>query len=86
MISFPGSFAEYFDWYIVAAVPVAFFSAAIVGVIMERTVIRWLYGRALETLLTTWGISLILIQPFVSHSVHLTRKLPIQHGYQAVWK
>jgi len=51
--------AEYFDWYIVAAVPVAFFSAAIVGVIMERTVIRWLYGRALET---TWGISLILIQ------------------------
>jgi urea transport system permease protein len=54
--------AEYFDWYIVAAVPVAFFSAAIVGVIMERTVIRWLYGRALETLLTTWGISLILIQ------------------------
>ena len=54
--------AEYFDWYIVAAVPVAFFSAALVGVIMERTVIRWLYGRALETLLTTWGISLILIQ------------------------
>jgi urea transport system permease protein len=59
---FRDHFAEYFDWYIVAAVPVAFFSAAIVGVIMERTVIRWLYGRALETLLTTWGISLILIQ------------------------
>ncbi|MGY8848918.1 MAG: urea ABC transporter permease subunit UrtB [Burkholderiales bacterium] len=59
---FRDHFAEFFDWYIVAAVPVAFFSAAIVGVIMERTVIRWLYGRALETLLTTWGISLILIQ------------------------
>jgi urea transport system permease protein len=59
---FRDHFPEYFDWYIVAAVPVAFFSAAIVGVIMERTVIRWLYGRALETLLTTWGISLILIQ------------------------
>lgn len=59
---FRDHYPEYFDWYIVAAVPVAFFSAAIVGVIMERTVIRWLYGRALETLLTTWGISLILIQ------------------------
>ena len=53
---------EYFDWYIVVSVPVAFFVAAIVGAIMERSVIRWLYGRALETLLTTWGISLILIQ------------------------
>jgi len=59
---FRDNYAEYFDWYIVAAVPVAFISAAFVGVIMERTVIRWLYGRALETLLTTWGISLILIQ------------------------
>lgn len=59
---FRDHFAEYFDWYIVVAVPVAFFSAAIIGVIMERTVIRYLYGRALETLLTTWGISLILIQ------------------------
>ena len=51
-----------FDWYIAAAVPVAFFSAALVGVVMERTVIRWLYGRPLETLLATWGISLILMQ------------------------
>lgn len=59
---FRDHYPEYFDWYIVVAVPVAFFTAAIVGVIMERTVIRWLYGRALETLLTTWGISLILIQ------------------------
>jgi len=47
---------------VVAAIPVAFFVAAIVGMIMERTVIRWLYGRALETLLATWGLSLILIQ------------------------
>ena len=59
---FRDHFPEYFDWYIVVSVPVAFFAAAIVGAIMERTVIRWLYGRALETLLTTWGISLILIQ------------------------
>ena len=59
---FRDHYPEYFDWYIVVAVPVAFFTAAIIGAIMERTVIRWLYGRALETLLTTWGLSLILIQ------------------------
>ncbi|MBK7898671.1 MAG: urea ABC transporter permease subunit UrtB [Azonexus sp.] len=53
---------EYVDWYLPAAVPVAFFAAAAVGVVMERTVIRWLYGRTLETLLATWGLSLILIQ------------------------
>jgi len=45
-----------------AAVPAAFASAALVGAALERTVLRWLYGRPLETLLATWGISLILIQ------------------------
>ena len=50
------------DWYLPAAIPLAFFAAALVGVVMERTVIRWLYGRALETLLASWGISLVLIQ------------------------
>ncbi len=53
---------DYIDWYLPAAIPVAFFAAALVGVLMERTVIRWLYGRTLETLLATWGLSLILIQ------------------------
>ena len=51
-----------FDWYIVAAIPLSFLAAALVGAVMERTVIRWLYGRPLETLLATWGISLILMQ------------------------
>ena len=55
-------FPEFFDWYVVAAIPVAFLVAAIVGVIMERSVLRYLYGRPLESLLATWGISLILIQ------------------------
>lgn len=55
-------FPELLDWYLPAAIPVAFFTAAAVGVLMERTVIRWLYGRTLETLLATWGLSLILIQ------------------------
>ena len=51
-----------FDFYLVAAVPVAFCASAAVGMALERSVIRFLYGRPLETLLATWGISLILIQ------------------------
>lgn len=50
------------DYYILAAVPVAFAVAGTVGMVLERSVIRWLYGRPLETLLATWGISLILMQ------------------------
>jgi urea transport system permease protein len=50
------------DWYVLAAIPVAFLCSAAVGVLLERTVIRRLYGRPLETLLATWGLSLILIQ------------------------
>jgi urea transport system permease protein len=50
------------DFYLVAALPAAFLAAAAVGIALERTVIRWLYGRPLETLLSTWGISLILMQ------------------------
>jgi len=47
---------------ILVAIPAAFFVAGLVGVVMERTVIRHLYGRPLETLLATFGISLILQQ------------------------
>jgi urea transport system permease protein len=55
---FPGAF----DWYLLASVPVAFMASALVGAAMERSVIRYLYGRPLETLLATWGISLVLMQ------------------------
>ncbi len=55
---FPGAF----DWYLLAAVPVSFLAAAAVGAVLERGVIRFLYGRPLETLLATWGISLVLMQ------------------------
>ena len=48
--------------YPLVALPVAFFVTAAIGMLLERTVIRHLYGRPLETLLATWGISLILIQ------------------------
>jgi len=54
----PGSF----DYYLLAALPAAFIVVAAIGIVLERTVIRWLYGRPLETLLCTWGISLILMQ------------------------
>jgi urea transport system permease protein len=51
-----------FGWYLVAAIPVAFLASALVGAVLERGVIRFLYGRPLETLLATWGISLMLQQ------------------------
>jgi urea transport system permease protein len=51
-----------FDWYLLAAVPASFLAAAIVGLLLERSVIRLLYGRPLETLLATFGISLMLIE------------------------
>lgn len=52
----------WFNIYIFVAIPVAFVVAAIAGIILERGVIRFLYGRPLETLLATWGVSLILRQ------------------------
>ena len=55
-------FAGAFDAYIVVAIPASFLAAALVGAVIERSVIRWLYGRPLETLLATWGISLVLMQ------------------------
>ncbi|MBV8503577.1 MAG: urea ABC transporter permease subunit UrtB [Paucibacter sp.] len=51
-----------FDYYLWVALPASFVAAALVGAAMERTVIRWLYGRPLETLLATWGLSLVLMQ------------------------
>lgn len=51
-----------FDFYLLCAAPAAFVTSALVGIALERSVIRHLYGRPLETLLATWGISLILIQ------------------------
>jgi urea transport system permease protein len=61
-----GLFQKYlpgaFDWYLLAAVPVSFAASAAMGAILERGVIRFLYGRPLETLLATWGISLMLMQ------------------------
>jgi urea transport system permease protein len=56
--NFPGLF----DYSLAFALPLAFLATALVGIAIERGVIRWLYGRPLETLLATWGLSLIIQQ------------------------
>ena len=51
-----------YDSYVLIAIPIAFVTSGVVGILLERTVIRRLYGNPLETLLATWGVSLILQQ------------------------
>jgi urea transport system permease protein len=51
-----------FDYSLAIAIPLAFLVAGCIGIVIERTIIRFLYGRPLETLLATWGLSLILQQ------------------------
>jgi urea transport system permease protein len=66
-----------FDAYILAAIPVAFLASAGVGAVLERTVIRWFYGRPLETLLATWGISLVLMQ--LVRSIFGAQNVPVEN-------
>jgi urea transport system permease protein len=77
-----------FDWYILAAMPVAFLASAAVGAALERGIIRWLYGRPLETLLATWGISLILMQSvrtvFGAQNVGVENPAWLSGGWQAM--
>jgi urea transport system permease protein len=56
--SYPGLF----DYSLLIAVPLAFVVAGGIGIVIERGIIRFLYGRPLETLLATWGLSLVLQQ------------------------
>lgn len=51
-----------FELYFPIALLASFVVTGLVGVLLERTLIRQLYGRPLETLLATWGVSLVLIQ------------------------
>lgn len=51
-----------FDAYFLLSLPLSFLAAGLCGLILEATVIRFLYGRPLETMLATWGVSLVLIQ------------------------
>jgi urea transport system permease protein len=57
-----GPLEALFPVYILIAIPVAFVVSGLAGLLLEKTVIRRLYGRPLETLLATWGVSLILQQ------------------------
>jgi urea transport system permease protein len=57
-----GAAGEY--WYFIFAIPFAFLTAALVGLVLERCIIRFLYNRPLESLLATWGVSLVLQQLF----------------------
>ena len=55
-------FPQGHEWSLLIAIPAAFLVSALVGIVIERCVIRFLYGRPLETLLATFGVSLILQQ------------------------
>lgn len=59
---FKSYLGSYVEWYLIAAIPAAFLVSGLIGMLIERTVIRPLYGRQLETLLATFGVSLILMQ------------------------
>ena len=80
--------AGLFDFYLVAAIPAAFVVSGLVGMALERSVIRWLYGRPLETLLATWGISLVLIQAvrtlFGAQNVQVENPAFMSGGVQAL--
>lgn len=87
------------DWALLLAVPTAFAVSGLVGIIIERGVIRFLYGRTLETLLATWGVSLILQQLIrslfgstnqeVSNPSWMSGAIEVGHGlvltYNRVW-
>jgi urea transport system permease protein len=66
-----------FEAYVLVAIPVSFAAAALVGAALERSVIRWLYGRPLETLLATWGISLMLQQ--AARSLFGAQNVPVEN-------
>ncbi len=74
------------DWYVLAAIPVAFLAAGAVGLVIERLVVRFLYGRPLETLLATFGVSLVLAQGarslFGAQNVELSNPSWLSGGFE----
>jgi len=77
---------SWIDWYLLAALPAAFLVCMAMGVILERTIIRFLYGRPLETLLATFGVSLLLIQSvrliFGASNVAVANPSYLSGGYE----
>jgi urea transport system permease protein len=79
--------SDVFDWYFPVALPVAFLAAAGSGLLLEATVIRFLYGRPLETMLATWGVSLVLMQAARVYFGDLTAVIapgPLRGGAQVL--
>jgi urea transport system permease protein len=74
------------DAYVLAAIPAAFLVCGLVGMGLERGIIRHLYGRPLETLLATWGISLLLIQTvrllFGAQNVEVANPFWLSGGFE----
>jgi urea transport system permease protein len=66
---------NYIGWSIAVAIPAAFLVSGLTGVLIERSIIRFLYGRPLETLLATFGVSLILQQAVRSIFTALNRSV-----------
>jgi urea transport system permease protein len=83
-VHFPGAF----NWYLPCALPASFLAAALVGVLMEKLVIRFLYGRPLETLLATWGVSLFLMQSvrtiFGAQNVQVENPVWMSGGFEVM--
>jgi len=96
-LCFKNYFSEgVFGLYFLVALPVSFIVTALFGLLLEGTVIRLLYGRALDTLLATWGVSLMLQQLVrqifgannvdVASPVWLTGGIPVMAGLQLPYK
>jgi urea transport system permease protein len=87
--------AGWSEAYLVVAVPVAFGFAGLLGIVLERCLIRFLYGRPLETLLATWGVSLFLQQAVrsifgspnkeVSNPRWMTGSFDVVGGFTVTW-
>ncbi|MGB1906855.1 MAG: urea ABC transporter permease subunit UrtB, partial [Spongiibacter sp.] len=77
---------NYIDYSIIVAIPAAFLVSGLVGIIIERGIIRHLYGRPLETLLATFGVSLILQQAVRSIFSPLNKSVTAPSWLSGSWE
>lgn len=77
---------NYIDYSIIVAIPAAFVVSGLVGIIIERGIIRHLYGRPLETLLATFGVSLILQQAVRSIFSPLNKSVTAPSWLSGSWE
>ena len=77
---------DYLGWALILSIPAAFMISALVGIAIERGIIRFLYGRPLETLLATFGVSLVLQQAVRSIFSPLNRSVASPEWMSGAWK